>query len=137
MTDSFNSDPAAGTYCEAMGTITHIELTSASCAQTNDFYTQAFGWKTTPSPFLADYHTADTGAGTGIDAAIMSSTYQAQSTIMWIEVADLQATLAAVTAAGGDASAEFHDLPGVGRVGYITDPQGVTIGLKQPAPVDS
>lgn len=116
-----------------MGTITHIELTSSSPEATSDFYAMAFGWKVTASPFLPDYHTAETGVGEGIDAAIMSSTYQSQSTIMWIQVEDLDAAIAAVKSAGGTVPGEFHDLPGVGRVGYITDPQGVMIGLKQPA----
>lgn len=116
-----------------MGTITHIELTSSSPEESTDFYARAFGWVTTASPFLSDYHTASTGEGEGIDAAIMSSKYQSQRTIIWIQVEDLDATLAAVKSTGGDASGEFHNLPGVGRVGYITDPHGVVIGLKQPA----
>lgn len=116
-----------------MGKITHIELTSASPEATTDFYARAFGWKSTASPFLPDYHTVDTGKGEGIDAAIMSSKYQSQSTIMWLEVEDIETTVAAVRAAGGTADSEFHDLPGEGRVGYVTDPNGVVIGLKQPA----
>ncbi|MFN3600760.1 MAG: VOC family protein [Dietzia sp.] len=116
-----------------MGTITHIELTSASPEATTRFYAEAFGWETTASPFVPDYHVADTGTGGGIDAAIMSSSYQSQNTIMWIEVSDLDATIAAVEQAGGARAGDFHDLPGVGRVGYVTDPAGVVIGLKQPA----
>ncbi|HIY65979.1 MAG TPA: hypothetical protein H9830_06850 [Candidatus Agrococcus pullicola] len=114
-----------------MGTITHIELTSASPEATAKFYSKAFGWKHSASPYLPDYHTADTGDGNGIDAAIMSSGYQRQNTIMWILVDDIEASRAAVRVAGGTADGEFHDLPEVGRVGYVTDPAGVVIGLKQ------
>lgn len=116
-----------------MGHIIHVELTSAAPQATADFYARAFGWRTTASPFIPDYLTAETGDGPGIDAAIMSSDYQSQNTIMWIEVEDIDAALAAVTEAGGAAAGEVHDLPGVGRVGYASDPAGVVIGLKQPA----
>lgn len=115
-----------------MGKITHIELTSASVETTSDFYAHAFGWKATASPFLPDYYTVATGEGEGIDAAIMSSQYQSQNTIMWIEIEDIDAARSAVKKAGGTTAGEIHDLPGQGRVGYVTDPDGVLIGLKQP-----
>ena len=114
-----------------MGNIIHVELTSADPHATADFYHRAFGWQSTASPFLPDYLTARTGEGGGIDAAVMSSRYQDQSTIIWIEVSDIATTAAAVSAAGGTVG-EFHDLPEQGRVGYVTDPRGVVIGLKQP-----
>jgi uncharacterized protein len=114
-----------------MGTIIHVELTSADPHASAEFYARAFGWEITDSPFLPGYLTASTGVGPGIDAALMSSHYQSQRTILWIEVQDLEASLAAVEAAGGTAGT-FHDVPGQGRVGYITDPTGVVIGLRQP-----
>ncbi|MEQ3553912.1 VOC family protein [Pseudonocardia nematodicida] len=115
-----------------MGTIVHVELTSPDPQASADFYARAFGWDSTASPFLPDYLTSRTGDGSGIDAAIMSSRYQEQKTILWIEVPDIADAVTAVEAAGGTAG-EFHDLPGQGRVGYVTDPAGVVIGLKQPA----
>lgn len=114
-----------------MGTIIHIELTGTSPEATAEFYARAFGWVASASPFLPDYLMADTGEGAGIDAAIMSDTYQRQKTIIWIEVPEITAAVAAVEAAGGAAAGDFHDLPGQGRVGYVTDPQGTLIGLKQ------
>lgn len=115
-----------------MGTIIHIELTSDSPRETADFYCQAFGWASTGSPYLPDYLVARTGDGDGIDAAIMSSRYQSQNTIVWIEVPDITVAIAAVTAAGGAAAGGVQELPGEGRVCYVTDPDGVVIGLKQP-----
>ncbi|MCL3861005.1 VOC family protein [Actinotalea sp. K2] len=115
-----------------MGTIIHIELTSAAPAATADFYARAFGWESIASPFVPDYLLASTGDGTGIGAAIMSNRYQSQSTILWIEVPDVVAAIDAVTAAGGAAAGEVQDLPDVGRLAYVTDPDGVVIGLKEP-----
>ncbi|QDZ14259.1 VOC family protein [Humibacter ginsenosidimutans] len=114
-----------------MGRIIHIEITGDDPKASTEFYSHAFGWRSTASPFLEGYFTAETGDGDGIDAAIMSNGYQSQKTILWIEVDDLDATVAAVQAAGGTAG-DFHDLPDQGRVGYVTDPGGVVIGLRQP-----
>lgn len=133
MTDSFNPRLPRPAYAVPMGHIIHVELTSAAPQATADFYAWAFGWRTAASPFIPDYLTAETGAGAGIDAAIMSSDYQSQSTILWIEVVDIDAARAAVAQAGGAAAGDVHELPGVGRVGYAADPDGVLIGLKQPA----
>lgn len=115
-----------------MGHIIHVELTSAAPQATADFYSRAFGWRTTASPFMPDYLLAETGAGPGIDAAIMSSEHQDQAAIVWIQVEDIDAARAAVTEAGGSADGDIHELPGEGRVGYVTDPHGVVLGLKQP-----
>lgn len=115
-----------------MGNIVHIELTSASPEATADFYARAFGWESTASPFLPDYLVARTGDGEGIDAAVMSDRYQSQRVIAWIEVPDIEAAIAAATDAGGAPASDVHDLPGQGRVGYVTDPDGVVVGLKQP-----
>lgn len=110
----------------------HIEVTSTDPAAAAEFYARAFGWVSEPSPHLPGYLTARTGSGTGIDAAIMDRRYQGQSTILWIAVDDIEVTLAAVEGAGGERG-ELHDLPGVGRVGYVTAPDGVVIGVKQAA----
>ena len=114
-----------------MGKIIHVELTSAAPQETADFYARAFGWQAETSPFVPDYLVASTGDGPGIDAAIMSSGYQSQNTIIWIEVDDIEAAIDAVTAAGGSAAGPVQDIPD-GRVAYVTDTAGVVIGLKQP-----
>jgi len=114
-----------------MGKIIHVELTSAAPLETADFYARAFGWQAEPSPFVPDYLVASAGDGPGIDAAIMSSGYQSQNTIIWIEVDDIEAAIDAVTAAGGSAAGPVQDIPDA-RVAYVTDPAGVVIGLKQP-----
>ena len=114
-----------------MGTIIHIELTSTAPEKTADFYARAFGWESTASPHVPDYLLTRIGDGPGIDAAVMSSRYQAQNTILWIDVPDIDAAIAAVEAAGGSSAGDVLDLPGEGRVGYVEDPDGVVLGLKQ------
>jgi predicted enzyme related to lactoylglutathione lyase len=48
-------------------------------------------------------------------------------------VADLHAMLPQLRANGADVAAETQDMDGVGRFGWVTDPDGNRIELWQPA----
>jgi predicted enzyme related to lactoylglutathione lyase len=113
-----------------VGRIIHVELTATDIARAADFYAEAFGWRTEPSPFVDEYLVATTGAGEGIDGAIMARTYQEQATIVWLQVDDLDATLVAVREAGGSVAGEVQEIPGQGRVAYVRDPDGTLVGLR-------
>jgi predicted enzyme related to lactoylglutathione lyase len=115
-----------------MGRVIHFEITAADRDRTAGFYAKAFGWETTASPFATGYLLTATGVGDGIDGAIMSRDHQTQPAILWIEVDDIDASVAAVTAAGGTTRGKFNDIPGAGRVGYVRDPDGMLLGLRQP-----
>ena len=115
-----------------MGRIIHVELTATDLDRAAAFYAEVFGWKAEPSPFAEGYLVAATGEGDGIDGAIMSREYQQQAAIAWLQVDDLEATLAAVIASGGEAAGEPQETPGVGRMVYVRDPEGTLLGLKQP-----
>ncbi len=114
-----------------MGRIVHVEFVAADHERAGAFYAEAFGWRIEAAPMPEAYLLAATGPGEGIDGAIMSDRYQQQPTIAWIAVDDLDATLSAVRAAGGSVAGAVQDLPGVGRVCYVRDPEGVLIGLRQ------
>ena len=114
-----------------MGRIIHIELVAADHDRAADFYRKVFGWQVSAAPVPEGYLLARTGEGEGIDGALMSNRYQTQPTIAWIEVDDLDATLAAVRDAGGARLGEIQELPGVGRLSYIRDTEGVLVGLRQ------
>lgn len=113
-----------------MGRIIHVELTAKDTGRAAAFYAEAFGWRAEPSPFVDEYLVAETGSGDGIDGAIMSRTHQEQPAIVWLQVDDLDATLAAVLKAGGSTAGEVQEIPGVGRHVYVRDPEGTLLGLK-------
>lgn len=115
-----------------MGRIIHVELTSADPRKAAEFYRAAFGWQSEESPFAEGYLLAATGAGEGIDAAIMSREHQEQATIVWLRVDDLEVRRTAVVAAGGSVVGEPQEIPGQGWVAYVRDPDGVLLGLRQP-----
>jgi predicted enzyme related to lactoylglutathione lyase len=56
-----------------------------------------------------------------------------QRTMLNFRVRDLDAMLAQVRAAGGAVGDETQQMDGVGRFGWVTDPEGNRIELWQPA----
>jgi predicted enzyme related to lactoylglutathione lyase len=56
-----------------------------------------------------------------------------QRTMLNFRVGDLAAMLAQLRRQGADVAAETEDLEGVGRFGWVTDPEGNRIELWQPS----
>ncbi|CAI9416084.1 VOC family protein [Nocardioides sp. T2.26MG-1] len=56
-----------------------------------------------------------------------------QRTMLNFRVADLDAMLAQLRERGADVAAETEDMDGVGRFGWVTDPEGNRVELWQPA----
>ena len=56
-----------------------------------------------------------------------------QQTMLNFRVRDLDAMLAQLRAKGADVSEEIQDMAGVGRFGWVTDPEGNRIELWQPS----
>ena len=57
----------------------------------------------------------------------------AQQTMLNFRVRDLDAMLAQLRARGADVADEAQAMEGVGRFGWVTDPEGLRIELWQPA----
>jgi catechol 2,3-dioxygenase-like lactoylglutathione lyase family enzyme len=58
---------------------------------------------------------------------------RSQQVMLNFRVGDLQAMLAQLRAKGADVAAETQDMEGVGRFGWVTDPEGNRIELWQPS----
>lgn len=115
-----------------MGRVIHIEITADDVERATAFYATAFGWRSEASPFVDGYKLADTGNGPGVNGAVMKRELQAQPTIAWIQVDDIDAAIEAATKAGGSAVNEKNLIPGEGHVAYVRDTEGNLLGLKQP-----
>jgi predicted enzyme related to lactoylglutathione lyase len=76
-------------------------------------------------------------AGPTVFAAFDSETdyfgSRAQQTMLNFRVADLDAMLAQLRAKGADVADETQEMDGVGRFGWVTDPEGNRVELWQPA----
>jgi catechol 2,3-dioxygenase-like lactoylglutathione lyase family enzyme len=57
----------------------------------------------------------------------------AQQTMLNFRVRDLDAMIAQLRAKGADVAEETQDMEGVGRFGWVTDPEGNRVELWQPA----
>jgi predicted enzyme related to lactoylglutathione lyase len=58
---------------------------------------------------------------------------RAQQTMLNFRVRDLDAMLAQLRARGADVAEEAQDMEGVGRFGWVTDPEGNRVELWQPS----
>jgi predicted enzyme related to lactoylglutathione lyase len=56
-----------------------------------------------------------------------------QQTMLNFRVSDLDAMLAQLRSKGADVADETQDMEGVGRFGWVTDPEGHRVELWQPA----
>src|SRR6266550_4205300 len=77
------------------------------------------------------------GAGLTVFATFESGTgyfgSRAQQTMLNFRVRDLDAMLAQLRAKGAEVAKETQDMEGVGRFGWVTDPEGNRVELWQPA----
>ena len=58
---------------------------------------------------------------------------RSQQVMINFRVSDLEAMLAQLRTMGADVAAETQDMDGVGRFGWVTDPEGNRIEIWQPA----
>jgi hypothetical protein len=106
-----------------MARISYVELPVKNVAGVRDFYAQAFGWGFTD--FGPEY-SATTGGD--VDLGLNGSTAHAITQLLPIvEVEDLEAALASVTAAGGTITVPIFAFPG-GRRFHFRDPDGNELG---------
>lgn len=104
----------------------YIELPAANLAAAKDFYARAFGWA------LADYGPTYACTTTGdVDIGLQGDAAEApRAPLPVIDVADLEAALAAVTAAGADIVKPIFAFPG-GRRFHFLDPNGNELAVTQ------
>jgi predicted enzyme related to lactoylglutathione lyase len=58
---------------------------------------------------------------------------RSQQTMLNFRVRDLEAMLAQLREKGADVAAETEEMDGIGRFGWVTDPEGNRIELWEPA----
>jgi predicted enzyme related to lactoylglutathione lyase len=102
-----------------MARLNYVELPVREIGPAKAFYEAAFGWSLTCfGPTYAATMSGDTDIGLQADSAEAT-----KAPLAVIEVADLEAALAAVEAAGGTVSRPIFAFPG-GRRFHFLDPSG-------------
>lgn len=121
--------------CAAVGEFSWNELVTQDVAGATAFYTKLFGWKTEkfgPTGSGTDYMILKAGS-TQVGGMMKMPVPDAPSTwlaYVTVESADVAAKRA--SALGGKVCAAPFDVPTVGRIAVLQDPQGATFGVFQP-----
>lgn len=118
-----------------VGKIGWVDISVEDAPGLRDFYKQVVGWRSEDVSMgdYADYSMAMPGSGdvvTGICHARGSNAELKGGWLIYITVADVQASAAACTANGGKVIVEPRGLAG-GQFCVIEDPSGATAALYQ------
>ena len=109
-----------------MARLNYLELPVADTARAKAFYGAAFGWGFSDfGPSYAATTSGDTDIGFQADSA-----QQTAAALPVIEVADVDAALAAVEAAGGRVTMPVFAFPGRRRF-HFADPDGHELAVMQ------
>lgn len=110
-----------------MARLNYVELPTGDIAASSAFYEAAFGWAMTAfGPSYAATTSGDTDIGLQADPSEASA-----APLPVIEVADLEATLNTVRAAGGTIVRPIFAFPG-GRRFHFVDPGGNEVAAVTP-----
>lgn len=108
------------------GTPVWYELSASDSDKAQGFYEKVIGWSARPAG-MSDMDYRLFAAPDGKDVAGLMRPPEGMSMSGWLVyfgVDDVDATADAVTAGGGGVHMPPTALPGVGRMAYVTDPQG-------------
>jgi uncharacterized protein len=123
--------------------VVHFEIPADNVERAKTFYKQAFGWDISPVPGM-EYHMVNTtaidektrlpkevGAINGGLAKRNSDTNK--STVVTIDVADIDAALKSIEKQGGKTVQKKQPVADMGFTAYFKDTEGNIVGLWQSA----
>ncbi|SFS11051.1 hypothetical protein SAMN04487783_1506 [Agrococcus baldri] len=129
-----------------MSLVVHFEIHASEPQRLIDFYSGLFGWTFAPVPGM-DYWTIETGEGSvqldtpgwGINGGLTKREGPAPAPGSPITGANLvigtdrvDELFAKGLELGATSQMDLADVPGVGRLGYLHDPDGNLLGLISP-----
>lgn len=130
-----------------MSLVVHFEIHASKPEELITFYSELFGWTFTAFGGEPAYWTIETGEGStqaetpgwGINGGLSQRVGPAPTAgspiagaNLVIGTDDVDATFAKALALGATAEMPLDDVPGVGRLGYLFDPDGNLFGLITP-----
>lgn len=126
------SDTNEPENCIPVGKIGWNELVTSDPAGALSFYTSLFGWGTQKFPMPGADYTMVTHGGMAF-GGVMAPMHPGTPSqwINYVVVADVDATLEMSARLGGKTVMGPMDIPEVGRIALLQDPQGAVIGLHQ------
>jgi uncharacterized protein YndB with AHSA1/START domain/predicted enzyme related to lactoylglutathione lyase len=125
----------SGGMCGAVGEFSWNELVTQDVAGATAFYSKLFGWqaeKFGPTASGTDYMILKAG-NTQVGGMMKMPMPDAPSRwLAYVTVADCDASVKQTTELGGEVCVGPMDIPTVGRIAVLRDPQGASFGVFQP-----
>jgi len=113
------------------------EMATNDPKKAEDFYTGLVGWKTQAMPMPQGSYTMWLAGGQPVGGMfeIANSPFKGKPPqwLSYIAVDDVDAAVAKVAGLGGTVRMPAKDIPDVGRIAVIEDPEGAAIALMTPA----
>lgn len=140
MTDTRSDSATTLERSSDQGGIIWYELMSPDPAASKAFYDAVVGWDIEPEPSgELDYRMirrSDGGFAGGVlrIGADMQDHGARPGWLCYVHVGDVDAKAAAIEAAGGKTLMPPTDIPGVGRIAMVADPQGAPFYIMTPMP---
>jgi len=108
--------------------VVHFEIGCPDKDKSRAFYEDVFGW--TSEPYGPLSYRLNTGSDRGIQGLTTALGHEPHNYVMfYIEVDDIPAHLAEITAHGGKVIVPETPVPGSGRLAWCHDPSGNLFGL--------
>jgi predicted enzyme related to lactoylglutathione lyase len=131
----------------------HFEIHASDPATSRTFYENVFGWRFQQwgdNPYWVvvtgdgDPMSGKPSAQPGVDGGMLPRRGDppvdgapVNAFVMTIDVPDCDAFVEKALAAGGSIALPADDMPGVGRLAYVKDPDGNILGMLQGEPTGS
>lgn len=119
-----------------MPRIIHFEIPADDAARAEKFYSDTFGWKFHKWDGPSPYWLITTGPNDqpGINGGMLNRPHPNYGPVNTLGVEDLDASIAAVTANGGQITVPKMAIPGIGWLAYAADTEGNPFGMMQNDP---
>ncbi len=126
-------------------TIIHFEIPAKDVEKLSAFYEKVFGWKIVKSPPMGEMEywiiqtvpTDDKGhlLRSGVNGGMYRKTDPKNVPVNYVVVADIDKAMAAAKRLGAKVIQGKEEVPHIGFVSTLLDPEGNTIGMMQPLPM--
>ena len=132
MSDKTPSDCESSSCCQP-GKFSWNELVTTDVEGATAFYTGLFSWST--APFGTEYTLFNKGEQSVGGMMAAPSPGIPAGWLSYITVEDVDAYAAKALTLGGTIRVPAFDIPQVGRIAILVDPQGAAIGIFKPLPM--
>ena len=116
------------------GAFSWSELMTPDPAAATAFYGPLFGWKAEPMPMPQGTYTVVKAGDASVGGIMSPPPGMEGAPAVWgvyVTVTDVDATVAQAVALGGKVIAPVMEVPGVGRMAVLADPQGACFSVMQ------